>query len=141
MNCKSFEFYKNEIEELEKQYFDSLDEAAKEVDEVEALMDKEIEAEENGDSLHHRINFNKLKIAAEKGQKYLNASIKFENEMKTMIDLSPNLMDEEIEYDGYHSKFLLVSDLTEELEQTIRLQQGIRKTISTQLKMFVLFIP
>ena len=32
MNCKSFEFYKNEIEELEKQYFDSLDEAAKEVD-------------------------------------------------------------------------------------------------------------
>ena len=29
MNCKSFEFYKNEIEELEKQYFDSLDEAAK----------------------------------------------------------------------------------------------------------------
>jgi len=42
MNCKSFEFYKNEIEELEKQYFDSLDEASKEVDEVEALMDKEI---------------------------------------------------------------------------------------------------
>ena len=65
---------------------------------------------------------------------------KFEKEMKTMIDLSPNLMDEEIEYDGYHSKFLLVSDLTEELEQTIRLQQGIRKTISTQLKMFGLFI-
>ena len=140
MNCKSFEFYKNEIEELEKQYFDSLDEAAKEVDEVEALMDKEIEAEENGDSLHHRINFNKLKIAADKGQRYLSASIKFEKEMKTMIDLSPNLMDEEIEYDGHHSKFLLVSDLTEELEQTIRLQQGIRKTISTQLKMFGLFI-
>ena len=133
MNCKSFEFYKNEIEELEKQYFDSLDEANKEVDVVEALM-------ENGDSLHHRINFNKLKIAAEKGQKYLSASIKFEKEMKTMIDLSPNLMDEEIEYDGYHSKFLLVSDLTEELEQTIRLQQGIRKTISTQLKMFGFFL-
>ena len=88
MNCKSFEFYKNEIEELEKQYFDSLDEAAKEVDEVEALMDKEIEAEENGDSLHHRINFNKLKNAAEMGQRYLKASIKFEKEMKTMMNLS-----------------------------------------------------
>ena len=85
MNCKSFEFYKNEIEELEKQYFDSLDEAAK-VDEVEALMDKEMKQKKMR-PLHHRINFNKLKIAADKGQRYLSASIKFEKEMKTMIDL------------------------------------------------------
>ncbi len=130
LNCESYEFFNERLNEIEKDYFSLLDDLLEDMGSLSKLIDP--------DSLYKPsdIIINKLKSLRNTGHDYITTSMKFESEMQEMIRLAPDLGDLEIEFDTHKSNFLFVSDYLDELEQSLMLQNKMRDSISKQLELF-----
>lgn len=133
LNCKSYEFFSDQLFVLEKSYFHLLDDLMGGVDNMIFAL-KHPEKYYNDKVFLRKVD--KLSVC---GQKYLTISFKFEKEMQTMIDLAPELRDLELGFNGKKISFLFISDYMDELDQAILLQSKMRSCIEKQLKLFSIF--
>lgn len=130
LNCESYEFFNERLNEIEKDFFLALDDLLEDLGNISKLMKPEAVYEPSD------IIINKIKTLRNKGHDYITTSMKFESEMQEMIRLAPDMADIEIEFDTHKSNFLFLSDYIDELEQSLMLQNKMRESITKQLELF-----
>lgn len=133
LNCKSYEFFSEQLFVLEKKYFKLLDGLMVGVDNMLHAV-KHPEEYRND-----KVFLSKIDEMTDCGQKYLTISFKFEKEMQTMMDLAPELRTLELGFNGRKSSFLFISDYMDELDQAILLQSKMRSCVEKQIKLFAIF--
>tara|TARA_Y100000310_G_scaffold329170_1_gene398519 strand:- start:597 stop:1046 length:450 start_codon:yes stop_codon:yes gene_type:complete len=133
LNCKSYEFFQEQLDSAEKDFFVLLEDLLDTIGSfTNVMMEPEV-------YIGDEIFLNKLKNFRNAGEKYIAVSIKFEKEMQEMERLAPNLRDSEIEFTGVDNRFLFISDYIDELEQALILQSKMRESIEKQLRLFKSF--
>tara|TARA_B100000287_G_scaffold9736_2_gene9821 strand:+ start:3322 stop:3825 length:504 start_codon:yes stop_codon:yes gene_type:complete len=138
LNSDSYEFFLNKTRDAEKMFFKKAEECGKEMERVTNEV-KEIGHKPNTPqwnlSISRRINLNIFSNAIDEGEKYKLLAKKFASELNMMIDLSSNLLDEDLKFDNPQDREGFLETYETTVNSAILMQERVNKLIDMELKM------